>query len=116
MINIPSTAPGIQSKRKKHLISHFSSVTMSIYDSKDYYGVLQVPKAATNIEIKKAYRKLAMKYHPDKNPDLPEEAASKFQEIGEAYDVLSDQEKRAIFDQYGYDGLRDGVDEKNGKT
>lgn len=87
---------------------------MSIYDSKDYYGVLQIPKAATDVEIKKAYRKLAMKYHPDKNPDLPEEAASKFQEIGEAYDVLSDQEKRAIFDQYGYDGLKDGVDEKNG--
>jgi DnaJ-class molecular chaperone len=87
---------------------------MSVYDSKDYYGVLQVPKAATDVEIKKAYRKLAMKFHPDKNPDLPEEAASKFQEIGEAYDVLSDLEKRAIFDQYGYEGLRDGVDD-NGK-
>lgn len=86
----------------------------SIYDSKDYYNVLQVPKAATDVEIKKAYRKLAMKFHPDKNPDLPEEAASKFQEIGEAYDVLSDLEKRAIFDQFGYEGLRDGIDDKNG--
>lgn len=87
---------------------------MSAADSKDYYGVLQVPKAATDVEIKKAYRKLAMKYHPDKNPDLQSESASKFQEIGEAYDVLSDQEKRAIYDQYGYEGLRDGIDEKNG--
>ena len=87
---------------------------MSACDSKDYYGVLQVPKAATDVEIKKAYRKLAMKYHPDKNPDLQLESAIKFQEIGEAYDVLSDQEKRAIYDQYGYEGLRDGIDEKNG--
>lgn len=86
---------------------------MPIYDSKEYYNVLQVPKAATDVEIKKAYRKLAMKYHPDKNLQTPE-AASKFQEIGEAYDVLSDLEKRAIFDQYGYEGLRDGIDDKNG--
>ena len=87
---------------------------MSYNDSKDYYGVLELPRGATDVEIKKAYRKLAMKYHPDKNPETPMEAACKFQEIGEAYDVLSDKEKRAIFDQYGYEGLRDGVDYKNG--
>ena len=95
------------------LVNEEITITMSIYDSKDYYNVLQVPKAATDVEIKKAYRKLAMKYHPDKNLLSPE-AASKFQEVGEAYDVLSDLEKRAIFDQYGYEGLRDGIDDKNG--
>lgn len=83
-------------------------------ESLNYYDILQVPKNATDSEIKKAYRKLAMKWHPDKNLDKPE-AAGKFQEIGEAYDVLSDQKKRAVFDQYGYEGLRDGIpDAQNG--
>jgi DnaJ-class molecular chaperone len=88
---------------------------MSLVEGKDYYGILQVPKAATDVDVKKAYRKLAMKYHPDKNPETPEEAAKKFQEIGEAYDVLSDLEKRAIYDQYGYEGLVNGVDDQTGK-
>lgn len=82
--------------------------------SPNYYDILQVPKSSSDGEIKKAYRKLAMKWHPDKNPDIPEEAAQKFQEIGEAYDVLSDPEKRAIYDQYGYEGLRDGIPDPNG--
>ncbi len=77
----------------------------------DYYEILQVTKASTDAEIKKAYRKLAMKFHPDKNPDTVEEAAKKFQEIGEAYDVLSDKKRRAIYDRFGYEGLRDGVAE-----
>ena len=64
--------------------------------------------------MKHRYRKLAMKWHPDKNPDIPEEAAQKFQEIGEAYDVLSDKQKRAIYDRYGYEGLRDGVTDQQG--
>ena len=81
----------------------------------DYYGILQVPKAASDVDIKKAYRKAAMKYHPDKNPDAPEEAAKIFQEIGEAYDVLSDLEKRAIYDQYGYEGLINGVEDQTGE-
>jgi len=80
----------------------------------NYYDILQVPKVSTDAEIKKAYRKLAMKWHPDKNPDIPEEAAKKFQEIGEAYDVLSDPEKRAIYDQYGYEALRDGIPDPAG--
>lgn len=80
----------------------------------NYYDVLNVPKGASDAEIKKSYRKLAMKWHPDKNPDIVEEASKKFQEIGEAYDVLSDLEKRAIYDQFGFEGLRDGVPSQNG--
>jgi DnaJ-class molecular chaperone len=79
-------------------------------EAKNYYEILQVSKGSNDAEIKKAYRKLAMKWHPDKNPDTAEEAARMFQEIGEAYDVLSDKEKRAIFDRFGYEGLRDGVE------
>lgn len=80
----------------------------------DYYAILQLPKGCTDAEIKKAYRKLAMKWHPDKNPDKAEEAANKFQEIGEAFDVLSDPQKRAIYEQYGYDGLVNGIPEPAG--
>ena len=80
----------------------------------NYYDVLGVAKGVGDAEIKKAYRKLAMKWHPDKNPDIVDEASKKFQEIGEAYDVLSDLEKRAIYDQYGYEGLRDGVPDERG--
>jgi len=80
----------------------------------DYYEVLGVSRGATDAEIKRAFRKLAMRWHPDKNPNDPE-AANKFQEVGEAYDVLSDQEKRAVYDQYGYEGLRDGVPDDNGE-
>ena len=83
----------------------------------NYYDVLQLPRNSSDVEIKKAYRKLAMKWHPDKNPDNAEEAAGKFQEIGEAYDVLSDMEKRAIYDQFGYEGLHDGIpNAEGGKT
>lgn len=70
-------------------------------DKRDYYEVLGVEKTATDEEIKKAYRKLAMKYHPDRNPG-DKEAEDKFKEAGEAYAVLSDSEKRAQYDQYGH--------------
>jgi len=70
----------------------------------EYYEILQVSRNATKAEIKKAYRKLAMKYHPDKNPG-DKEAEEMFKKINEAYQVLSDDEKRAIYDRYGKAGL-----------
>src|SRR4051812_47328770 len=75
---------------------------------KDYYKILGVKREATDDEIKKAYRKLALQWHPDKNPDKPQEAKQRFTEIGEAYEVLRDKQKRAIFDQYGEEGLKGG--------
>ncbi|KAK2447325.1 hypothetical protein P8452_11649 [Trifolium repens] len=75
----------------------------------DYYKILKVDKNATDEELKKAYRKLAMKWHPDKNPTNKKEAESKFKEISEAYEVLSDPQKKAIYDQYGEEGLKGQV-------
>lgn len=71
---------------------------------RDYYKVLDVARTATEAEIKKAYRRLAMKYHPDRNPN-DKEAEEKFKEAKEAYEVLTDPQRRAIYDQYGHDGL-----------
>jgi len=79
---------------------------------KDYYKVLGVSRGSSDDEIKKAYRKLALKYHPDKN-QAPG-AEEKFKEIGEAYDVLSDQKKKQIYDQYGEEGLKGGMGSSNG--
>lgn len=75
----------------------------------DYYKVLQVDKDAKDDDLKKAYRKLAMKWHPDKNPNNKKEAEAKFKQISEAYEVLSDPQKRAIYDQYGEEGLKGQV-------
>merc|ERR1712137_599241 len=74
---------------------------------KDYYKILGVARGASDDEIKKAYRKLALKYHPDKNQTSG--AEEKFKQIGEAYDVLSDSKKKQIYDQYGEEGLKGGM-------
>lgn len=76
---------------------------------RDYYDILGVQKGADQEEIKKAYRKLAIKYHPDKNPDN-KEAEDKFKEAAEAYEVLSSTEKRKKYDQYGHSGMQGGTD------
>ena len=73
--------------------------------ARDYYEVLGVGKDADEAALKKAYRKLALKYHPDRNPDDPS-AEEKFKEASEAYEVLNDAEKRRIYDQFGHDGLK----------
>lgn len=75
---------------------------------RDYYEVLGVSKTATDDELKKAYRKLAKQYHPDANPDNKQEAEAKFKELNEAYEVLSDKQKRAMYDQFGHDGPQFG--------
>ncbi|MEW6743149.1 MAG: molecular chaperone DnaJ [Planctomycetota bacterium] len=74
---------------------------------RDYYEVLGVSRSATPEEMKRAYRKLALKYHPDRNPDSPE-AEARFKEAAEAYEVLADDKKRQIYDQYGHEGLSSG--------
>lgn len=75
-------------------------------EKRDYYEVLGLARTATADDIRKAYRRLAMQYHPDKNPDNKEEAEVRFKEISEAYEVLSDEDKRARYDQYGHQGLK----------
>lgn len=73
-------------------------------EKRDYYEILEVTKTATVEEIKKAYRKKAIQYHPDKNPG-DKEAEEKFKEAAEAYDVLSNPEKRSRYDQFGHAGV-----------
>ncbi|XP_016338321.1 dnaJ homolog subfamily B member 6a isoform X2 [Sinocyclocheilus anshuiensis] len=74
----------------------------------DYYVVLGVQRNSSPDDIKKAYRKLALKWHPDKNPDNKEEAEKKFKQLSEAYEVLSDANKRNLYDRYGKEGLTPG--------
>lgn len=74
---------------------------------KDYYDLLEVGRNASTDEIKKAYKKLALKYHPDRNPGN-QEAEEKFKEATGAYEVLSDSEKRASYDRYGHEGASGG--------
>ena len=83
------------------IIIIFLIVNCSIsFAKKDYYKVLEVDRSASQKEIKKAFRNLALKYHPDKNPD--EDTSLKFREIAEAYEVLRDEEKRRQYDQMGH--------------
>ena len=72
---------------------------------RDYYDVLGISKGASDNDIKKAYRKMAMKYHPDRNPENKQESEEKFKEVNEANDILSDPEKRAAYDRYGHAGV-----------
>ncbi len=71
---------------------------------RDYYDVLGLPKGALKEEIKKAYRRLAIKYHPDRNPG-DKSAEEKFKEATEAYEVLADEKKRRAYDQFGFSGV-----------
>src|SRR5882762_8405083 len=73
----------------------------------DYYEVLSVSRDASDQELKTSYRKLAMQYHPDRNPDNPA-AEDKFKECSEAYQILSDPEKRAAYDRYGHAAFQGG--------
>lgn len=77
----------------------------------DYYAVLGVNRSVDEDTLKKTYRKLALKWHPDRNPDNKAAAEKKFKEISEAYEVLSDKNKRAVYDQFGEEGLKGGVPE-----
>ncbi|KAG8515568.1 DnaJ subfamily B member 3 [Galemys pyrenaicus] len=74
----------------------------------DYYEVLGVPRQASSEAIKKAYRKLALKWHPDKNPENKEEAERRFKQVARAYEVLSDARKRDVYDRYGEAGVAEG--------
>ena len=74
---------------------------------RDYYKILDVEKTASEADIKKAYRRLAMKFHPDRNPDDPD-AEHRFKECKEAYEVLADARKRSVYDQFGHAGLEGG--------
>lgn len=74
---------------------------------KDFYEILGIGKSASQEEIKKAYRKLAIKYHPDKNPG-DKEAEEKFKEISAAFEILKDEEKRQKYDQFGHEAFQGG--------
>ena len=81
---------------------------------KDYYKILNITKGSSDDEIKKAYRKLALKYHPDKNKQPG--AEEKFKEVAEAYEILSDPQKKEIFDKYGEEGLKMGNTNQSSNT
>ncbi|KAG9511178.1 DnaJ-like subfamily B member 6-A [Fragariocoptes setiger] len=78
-------------------------------DSTCYYNILGITRDATDVDVKKSYRKLALRWHPDKNPSRKDEAEARFKRLAEAYEVLSDERKRRLYDRYGKDGVtRDG--------
>src|SRR3954454_2552550 len=81
---------------------------MATTKKRDYYEVLEVARGASTEDVKRAYRKLAVKFHPDKNPDDPH-SEEKFKELGEAYDVLMDGDKRAAYDRFGHAAFSQGT-------
>ncbi|XP_060065464.1 dnaJ homolog subfamily B member 13-like [Ylistrum balloti] len=81
----------------------------------DYYNILNLSRSATDADIKKQYRKLSLRYHPHKQPG-DQAAFDKFKQVAEAYDVLCDPPKRAVYDQFGEEGLKNGVPEGSGET
>ena len=85
----------------------------SSFIRRDFYQILGVNRDASTSQIKKAYRKLAVKFHPDKNPDDPD-ALTKFHDINEAYEILQDDEKREIYDRHGEEGLKNQVRQGDG--
>src|SRR2546421_7762689 len=80
---------------------------MATIKKRDYYEVLEVGRGSSAEEVKRSYRKLAVKFHPDKNPGDPH-AEEKFKELGEAYDVLMDADKRAAYDRFGHAAFEQG--------
>lgn len=78
----------------------------------NYYAVLGVTSDACDKDLRDAYRKLAMKWHPDKNPDNKAEAERMFKAIGEAYSILIDHDKRVVFDEHGEEGVKNGTSER----
>ena len=80
--------------------------TPSVLANQDYYQLLGLKRGATEEQIKKAFKKMAIKYHPDKNKDDPEGAKKRFQSIANAYETLSDPEKKRVYDQHGEEGLK----------
>ncbi len=96
-----------KSKRREEKKSFCSKFIMG--GGRDFYKILGVDRDASDDPLKKAYRKLAMKWHPDKNPgEKQQQAEKKFKEVSEAYEVLTDPKKKEVYDRYGEDGLRDG--------
>ena len=83
-------------------------------EKRDYYEVLGVDKNASEADLKKAYKKMARKYHPDLNRDDPKTAEAKFKEVNEAYDVLKDPQKKAQYDQFGHAAFEGGAGGGNG--
>ena len=84
---------------------HFDSSLKEPMEDKDYYKILEISREATEEEIKKSYRRIAMQYHPDRNPGN-KEAEERFKIASEAYEVLRDPQKREVYDRYGIEGLK----------